>query len=287
MYIKRYINIWWFEITYKMKKTILLTVLVQLMTAVNAQTVVKGNVVNERGEAVEYVSIGFDEDSVGVISDMKGHFTLTIPARRNNDLSFTHVSYQDAIVPYATYSKGNNLKVVLKNKTVELAEVVIGKKNKSHTLSGRSLIRMGTVGFSGNQDGGTEWGPVFKISKDYVLSEILLSVAKCNYKECVLSFNIYELRGKRFINIMNKPIYKRVSSADDGKQFSVSPDEYIVLKGDHRYCISVSVVDHQGKGDIVFPANFKSSYARNAVKGMMKKLPACPPIIVKGYKMEN
>ena len=50
MYIKRYINIWWFEITYKMKKTILLTVLVQLMTAVNAQTVVKGNVVNERGE---------------------------------------------------------------------------------------------------------------------------------------------------------------------------------------------------------------------------------------------
>ena len=75
----------------------------QLMITASAQTIVRGNVVNERGEAVEYVSIGFDEDSVGVISDAKGYFTLTIPARRNKDSSFTHVSYQDAIVPYATY----------------------------------------------------------------------------------------------------------------------------------------------------------------------------------------
>lgn len=270
-----------------MKKTIILALFVQLMTVVNAQTVVKGNVVNERGEAVEYVSIGFDEDSVGVISDVKGHFTLTIPAGRNNDLSFTHVSYQDAIVPYATYSKGNNLKVVLKDKTVELAEVVIDKKNKSHTLSGRSIIKMGTVGFVGKQNGDTEWGPIFKNGKDYVLSELLLTIAKCKYDECVLSFNVYELQGKKFINVMNKPIYKHISPTDDGKKFSVSPDEHIVLKGKKKYCISVNVVDYKGNGGIFFPANFKSSYARNAVKGKMKKLPACPPIIVKGYKLEN
>ena len=49
-----------------------------------AQTTVKGHVVNERGEGVEYVSIGIEEDSVGVISDAQGHFTLTIPAVRYN-----------------------------------------------------------------------------------------------------------------------------------------------------------------------------------------------------------
>ncbi len=207
----------------------------QLMITASAQTIVRGNVVNERGEAVEYVSIGFDEDSVGVISDAKGHFTLTIPAGRNKDLSFTHVSYQDAIVPYATYSKGNDLKVVLKDKVIELAEVVIGKKNKTNTLSGRSLVRIGTVGFIGNINGDTEWGPIFKNSKDYVLSEMLLTIAKCKYDECVLSFNVYELQGKKFINIMNKPIYKHISPADDGKKFSVSPDEHIVLKGKKKY----------------------------------------------------
>ena len=170
---------------------------------------------------------------------------------------------------------------------IELAEVVIGKKNKTNTLSGRSLVRIGTVGFIGNINGDTEWGPIFKNSKDYVLSEMLLTIAKCKYDECVLSFNVYELQGKKFINIMNKPIYKHISPADDGKKFSVSPDEHIVLKGKKKYCISVSVVDHKGNGGIFFPANFKSSYARNAVKGKMKKLPACPPIIVKGYKVEN
>jgi hypothetical protein len=270
-----------------MRKTIFLTVLMLLMTTVSAQTIVRGNVVNEQGEAVEYVSIGFDEDSVGVISDVRGHFTLTIPAGRTKDLSFTHVSYQDAVVPYTMYSKGNDLKVVLKDKVVELTEVVIGKKNKSNTLSGRSMIKMGTVGFVGKQNGDTEWGPILKNGKDYVLSEMLLAVAKCKYDECVLSFNIYELQGKKFVNIMNKPIYKRISPADDGKKFSVSPDEHIVLKGKKKYCICVSVVDHKGDGGIFFPANYKTSYARNAVKGKMKKLPACPPIIVKGYRVED
>ena len=86
---------------------------------------------------------------------------------------------------------------------------------------------------------------------------------------------------------MSKPIYKQISPADNGKQFSVRPDEDILLKEKRKYCISVSVVDHKGRGGIFFPSNFKSSYARNAVKGKMRKLPACPPIIVKGYEIEQ
>lgn len=44
------------------------------------QTTVSGNILNERGEKVEYVSIGFNRDSVGTISDGEGHFSLKIPA---------------------------------------------------------------------------------------------------------------------------------------------------------------------------------------------------------------
>ena len=72
-----------------------------------AQTTVKGHVVNERGETVEYVSIGIEEDSVGVISDAQGHFTLTIPAGRKDELTFTHVSYQTVTIPYTTYADGH------------------------------------------------------------------------------------------------------------------------------------------------------------------------------------
>ncbi len=63
-----------------MNKNIILTLLALVALTSKAQVKVKGHVVNERGETVEYVSIGIEEDSVGVISDAQGHFALTIPA---------------------------------------------------------------------------------------------------------------------------------------------------------------------------------------------------------------
>ena len=50
-----------------MKQTIITILLALAAMAGQAQTKVKGHVVNERGETVEYVSIGIEEDSVGVI----------------------------------------------------------------------------------------------------------------------------------------------------------------------------------------------------------------------------
>ena len=67
------------------KRTIITALLALIAMAGLAQTKVTGHVVNERGERVEYVSIGIEEDSVGVISDAQGHFTLTIPAGRKDD----------------------------------------------------------------------------------------------------------------------------------------------------------------------------------------------------------
>ena len=88
-----------------MNKQTITTALLALVAMTGwAQTTVKGHVVNERGESVEYVSIGIEEDSVGVISDAQGHFTLTIPAGRKEELTFTHVSYQSVTIPYTTVS---------------------------------------------------------------------------------------------------------------------------------------------------------------------------------------
>ena len=262
--------------------------IVSLLTfsfSASAQTTIKGHVVNERGENIEYVNIGIEEDSVGVISDANGHFTLTIPAGRKDDLSFTHVSYQSATIPYQTYATNNPLTVTLHDKVVALTEVVVGKKNAPRTLSGKSWVTIGVVAFQGKYKGDAEWGPIFQNRKDYLLTDILLSINSCTYEECMLSFNVYELQGKQFVNIMNKPIYKKITPADDGTQFSVSPEESILLKGKKKYCICVGVVDTKGEGGIFFPANYKSSYARNAVKGKMRKLPICPPIVVKGCEI--
>ena len=178
-----------------MNKPTITAILLALITMTGwAQTTVKGHVVNERDENVEYVSIGIEEDSVGVISDAQGHFTLTIPAGRKDELTFTHVSYQTATIPYTTYADGHELTVTLKDKVIELAEVVVGKKSKPHTLSGKSWLRTSTAGFRGNCKGDIEWGPIFKNRKDYLLTDIMVSIDKCEYEECLLSFNCYEVR---------------------------------------------------------------------------------------------
>ena len=248
-----------------MKKIIYIAMLIAIITAalpVSAQTKVKGHVVNERGESIEYVSIGFENDSVGVISDAKGHFELTIPAGRKDELSFSHVSYLTAEIPYEKYAKNDKLTVVLKDKVVELAG------------QGSNL--------------GPEGGVAFSCKKSYVISDILVKVSGCTFKKCKVSINIYERRGKQFVNIHQKPIYETITNEKSKYFLDICPEENIVLKPKTDYYVSIRVVDGFGdKGYLYLNAYMKSGLYRNAVKGKTKKLPVCPAIQVKGYEIEK
>ena len=223
-----------------MKRAFILAILIAIMTIVSpvsAQTTVKGHVVNERGETVEYVSIGFEEDSVGTISDANGYFTIEIPANRKNDLVFTHVSFQNAVVPFGTYSNGQQLTVTMRDKVIELSEVVVGKKNKPQKIAGKAISGpVASFRGKGKVDG-TEWGPVFKSKKDYVISDILLTIKGISYQWCVLSFNIYEIQDGKFVNILNKPIYHRIEKRNGKQRLDIQPEETIVLRGKRKYYI--------------------------------------------------
>ena len=280
-----------------MKKTIIFAMLIAIMTIaspVSAQTIVKGHVVNEKGETVEYVSIGFEEgdsedqsSNVGTISDAKGNFELEIPANRKNDLVFTHVSFQKAIVPYETYANGQQLTVTMKDKMVELAEVVVGKKNKPQKIAGKAISGpVASFRGKGKVDG-TEWGPVFKSKKDYVISNILLTIKGISYQWCVLSFNIYDIQGNKFVNILNKPIYHRIEKRNGKQRLDIQPEETIVLRGKRKYYISLMVVDSDRYGILDMQSQFKISYARSITKGKKRKLPIGPAIQVKGYEIEQ
>lgn len=273
-----------------MKKALVFAMLIAVITAassVSAQTIVKGHVVNERGETVEYVSIGFEEDSVGTISDAKGNFELEIPDNRKNDLVFTHVSFQKTIVPYETYANGQQLTVTMKDKVVELAEVVVGKKNKPQKIAGKAISGP-VASFRGKgKIDGAEWGPVFKSKKDYVISDILLTIKGISYQWCVLSFNIYEIQGGKFVNILNKPIYHRIDKSNGKQRLDIQPEETIVLRGKRKYYISVMVVDSDRYGILDMQSQFKTSYARNITKGKKRKLPIGPAIMVQGYEIEK
>ena len=268
-----------------MRKTLVVLLSVMMQSVCFAQITVKGNVVNSRGEKIEYVSIGFDEDSVGVISDAEGHFTLKIPAGRKKDLSFSHVSYLTTEIPYQEYSKGEAITVVLKDKVVELTEVVISKKNKPKTIVGKGVPIPGVVGMSGEgSDTGPEGGIAFTCSKKYVISDILVLISECTFKQCKVSINVYEKIGNKFVNIHQKPIYEVIKRESGAHTLDVRPEENIVLEPKKHYYLSVSLVDGFGeKGYLYIKAYMKNGLYRSAVKGKTKKLPVRPAILVKGY----
>ncbi|MCR4699914.1 MAG: carboxypeptidase-like regulatory domain-containing protein [Bacteroidaceae bacterium] len=270
-----------------MKKFIITNLLLALIvSAALAQTKVKGRIVNERGKGVEYVTIGLENDSIGVISDSDGKFSITVPQGRKGNLVFMHVSYQTAVVPFSSYGSGE-VEVVMKDKVVQLAEVVVGKKNKKITLSGKSWITVGDCVETGdlNSNKHSEIGPSFSNSKDCVLSDIQLGVKKCTFQSCTISFNVYKMDGEKFENILNRPIYLKISPADNGQKKTVSLSEYIRLKAKQKYYVSICIVDVEGSGIAAFPLCAKGAYVRNAI-GWIKHVPVCPEIVVKGYEAE-
>ena len=269
-----------------MKKKTIITALLALITMTGqAQITLKGSIINERGEKIEYVSVGLEKDSIGTITDANGNFTIEIPANRKNDLVFTHVSFQKAVVPYEAYANGQQLTVTMKDKVVELAEVVVGKKNKPQKIKAISGP-MASFRGKGKADA-LEWGPVFKSKKDYVISDILLTIKGTSYQWCVLSFNIYEIQGSKYENILNKPIYYRLEKSNGKQRLDIQPEETIVLKGKKKYYISVAVIDSDRYGILDMLSQFKTSYARNITKGKKRKLPIGPAIQVKGYEIEQ
>jgi hypothetical protein len=275
---------------YKMKKTttFLLTALAAVLSfTALAQTTITGRIFNERGEGVEYATVSLEGDTIGTLADAQGHFNLTIPNGKNNNLVITHVSYDRASIPFSSYSVGKPLSIIVKDKNVKLDEVVIGKKNKMKTILGKKLPGP-TASFRGKgQQNWLEWGPTFKAKKNWVVSDIFFTIKKSTYSRCVLSFTIYEIRGKEYVNILNKPIYKTVTKTTQKTKLAIQPNENVILKTGKQYYVSVTIVDSDESGMLEFNSQFRSCIARRLSTGKTRKLPAGPIITLSGYELSQ
>ena len=269
-----------------MKRILFVALCAVISVVAHAQITIKGHVVNERHEGVEYVTIGFEGDSIGTISDKDGHFTLTLPAKRNDQLVLTHVSYVPQKLSLDAFSAGKEVEVVLKDKIVALNEVVIGKHNKAISISKKAISGPSASLRGKGKTLGLEWGPVFKTKKDCTVSDLILKIKGSTYGWCVLSFNIYEMNGTKLRNILNKPIYYRLSKTTSKQELIVQPEEAILLKAKKKYYVSVAVVDSDVYGMLDMQSQMKTCYARRLTTGKLRKLPIGPAIIVKGNIVE-
>ena len=262
---------------------------------------VKGRIVNELGEPVEYVYVGVPERQIGTVSSVDGIFEINVPA---DTLEFHHVSYQ--VGYYPVKGPEDNVIIVLKDSELPPAVFIGGNTKEKYLLRAGTRVH-GAVGdfyHPGGVSKGYELGSVAKTRKPFLVRNIRFSILENYIPGCVAAVNIYRIEGnpEEFINVLHKPIYVNIAMSGKQQDFDVQPEESILLEPG-RYFISFALVDcdMDAVGKIMdtpeserdhfamhlyVPMYFKSSYQRFYALGELAHFPVNIGISVKGLEYQ-
>ena len=262
---------------------------------------IKGRIINEQGEAVEYVQVGIPKLQLGTISSADGLFELSAPS---DTLEFFHVSYQTG--SYVVTGPADDIVIVLHENELPPAVFIGGDTREKYLLRpGTKIFGNGGVLVFEPKTGstkGVEIGSVAQAKKPFLVQDIQFGIWQNSLPDCVVAVNIYRIEGKSedFVNVLQKPMYVNVAESEDPQEFHLQPEETILLEPG-RYYISFQIVDCNEKALKEFlqiPETerdyskmrlttllyFKGSYVRKSALGKMEHYPVNIGMVVKGLE---
>jgi len=283
----------------------LLLFLLLLPTLIHAQesVLISGRIVNEQGEAVEYVQVGVPKLGIGTISSLDGRFEIQVPT---DTLEFHHVSYETGYYPVS--GSEEDVLIVLKELELQPAVFIGGDTKEKYLLRpGTKVFGHGGVLVFEPKTGstkGVEIGSVAKTKKPFLVQDIQFGIWQNSIPDCVVSVNIYRIEGKEedFVNVLQKPIYVNVAESEKSQEFHIQPEGTVLLEPG-QYFISFQIVDCNEKAlesYLQTPESerdwsqmrlstllyFKSSYVRKAALGKMEHYPVNIGMVVKGLEYQ-
>ena len=281
----------------------LAALLLPMMLCAQENVKVKVRIIDQQGEAVEYVQVGVPKRQIGTISSVDGRFEIDIPC---DTLEFFHVSYQPAAYPVT--GQEEDVVIVLHEQELPPAVFIGGDTKEKYLLRpGLNVLKnMGVVSTAlrSEHPSGRELGSVAQAKKPFLVKDILLTVHSNHIPGCVASINVYRIEGKResFVNVLHRPIYFDVPVSDKPQGFNISPEETLLLEPG-RYFIAFQIVgcdsealqtflakpDEKRKSwemTMDFPIFLKSSYVREVALGEMEHVPVNIGVAVKGLEYQ-
>ena len=284
-------------------RLLLILLLVPLCVIAQEHVSIKGRIVNEQGEAVEYVQLGVPKLQIGTISAVDGRFEIDTPC---DTLVFFHVSYQPAAYPVA--GPADDVVIVLHEQELPPAVFIGGDTKEKFLLKpGTNVLKnKGVISTALRSEhlSGRELGSVAQAKKPFLVRNILLTVRSNHIPGCVASINIYRIEGKKvsFVNVLHKPIYFDVPISDTPQDFDIQPEETLLLEPG-KYFIAFQSVGCDNEALLAFLAkpqeerkywemtmdfniHLKSSYLRETALGEMKPLPVNIGVAVKGLEYQ-
>lgn len=285
----------------RIKLSLALVLLPAILSAQERFTV-KGRIINESGEAVEYVQIGVPKLGIGTISSIDGCFEIELP---RDTLEFFHCSYQPESYPVS--GSEDDVVIVLKEQELQTAVVIGGNTKEKYLLrpGSKMLGNRGVISFSlrDGHSSGKELGSIANARKPFTVKNIQLNVYSNHVPGCVAAINIYRIvNDDSFVNVLHKPIYFDVALSDEPQTFDIEPEEPILLEP-ARYFIAFQIVacDEDALQEFLgrpqeerklwemtmdFNIYFKSSYLREAALCKMTHLPVNIGIAIKGLEFQ-
>lgn len=286
-------------------KTAILSALLLVPFCVFAQerVTVKGRIVDEKGDAVEYVQLGVPKLQIGAVSTADGRFEIEVP---RDTVEFFHVSYQPAAYPVT--GAADDVVIVMHEQELPPAVSIGGDTKEKYLLRpGMNVLKnMGVVSTAirSEHPSGRELGSVAQTKKPFLVKDILFTVHSNHIPGCMASINIYRIEGKNesFVNVLRRPIYFEVAVSDKPQDLDIRPEETLLLEPG-RYFIAFQLVGCDEKAlqafltkpeeerklwemTMDFNVFLKSSYVREAALGEMKPLPVNIGVAVKGLEYQ-
>jgi hypothetical protein len=226
-------------------------------------------------EPIQYVNIGIVNQNIGTVSDLYGHFDLSIDSIYNNDsLKISCIGFNSLMIKVADFKLLIKSNIYLDPKITVMPEVVVYPKDYRQERLGITVkSKQFQAGFKENKLG-YECGILIKNKKSAILETLHLNFGYHTFDTIFYRLNIYEVVGKMdFVNILNNPIYLKLpkDKINDDVTIDLKPNNLIV-KG--NFMITLEHVKDLGEGYLTFNSTvFNKTYSRKTSQGKWHTIP--------------
>ncbi len=225
----------------------LILIILFLPNIVLAQVInIKGVVKNaDTKETIPYVNIGIFEKAIGTVSNVDGHFEISIDDEYSGDkLSFSHINFEENHI-IINYEMADPLSIYLKPKHHKFPEVVVyGRKQYIIGEIGRSDNENSPKGFFKAKGLGGEGATLIYNSGACKINTFNMNVLENSFKELTFKLNFYSLKSKKpYKKIAPETIFKILEN-QNGKLSINLENENIKINGNFIASIELINIDN-------------------------------------------
>ncbi len=172
-----------------------------------AQSNIKGKVLQNSQEIISYVNIGIKGKNIGTVSNEKGDFSLSIKNENRQDtLVLSCIGFEELSLPIQKIIQENISDFYLKEKVLEINEVVISSQKSKYKIIGTKSTNPLLWGSASSKDGKdiVEMGKIIELNKKTELQKMHIYLKGINTDSAMFRINFYNLKNEMPAERLNK-----------------------------------------------------------------------------------